>query len=1327
MDYLFLVYGLAFFLLAIIALSLRETRVSSLLPWEWLIVFGFLHAVHEWVHMLLFGLGSSVALNYLRIFFLAASYLALLIFGMKAVPRPASPGFMGLTITGLVLLVLSGAGGGPQNLIASTRYFLGLPGSLWAAWAFHIAGRSSSRDDKKYLAAVALLMACYAVVAGGVVPKAGILLASHINNDWFRSLAGFPIQVLRGGVGFGMVFILWRFYYHVMRQVLPLLSQSDRHWRYGYTFLLVAVLAVGWLLTDQLGRREEKENRREFLEMAMAASASLDPSLHEQLQGVAADEFNPAYQILRDQLIRINAASRVRWLYTMVLRDDRIVFVVDSAPEGALGHEPPGAVYDDAPPGLLEVLRTGEGRTVGPYTDKYGSFMSSFCAVKEPQQGKVVAVLGLDIDQRDWKEHLDSKRLPGLMATLLVVFLLTYMFINQQQSLKWNLLIAASERRYRTLIDGSPNGVLLLDAGGWIQSINSSGIKAFGHSPEELKRRPLFDAMPERYREQMKGAFDQALKGAKIFLEVEYPRQLDGQTLYWNITFNPIREKDGAVLQVVGVIDDVTGRNQAERALRESERKLSDIIDFLPDPTLAIDRAGVVIAWNKAMEKMTGVLKAEIVGQGHHAYGVPFYGYPRPILVDAVLHGVDDLKDRYFFIRGSGSALTAEVFSSHINSGQGAYLWVTASGLYDDAGTLIGAIECIRDVSANKKTEEDLKNAQLDLEARVAKRTAELAMTNVYLVNEISERVKTERDLSESERKYRELVDSLPQIVFETDMTGRITFINQAAYAVSGYTMEDVKKGLGMYDVFSAQDHARMKENFELFMHGGQVRGEEYTLMTKDGGRLPVVAYSRAIYKKKRPVGLAGFLVDITAHKQAEEVLRKAQAELEVRVAARTAELAATNESLKTLLGKQEVNIQLAHEVLSLINTTVPRHTRLGHQHDLFISALYLPCHLEGGDHFFAQNIPGSGRRGARTVISLKDQSGHEVGCILRSIVTDLLHHALLQPSRNLDMPDVIRELNRQIRQAKVFKEDDFFTAMNLELVHSTLQLNILSSGHPPFLFIREGRVIRLPLEKEPGSNPPMGWIDLADASMGELKLRGRDRLILYTDGFLDIPRKRELPAMSSADLCRLTQAILDEQPHAVVSDIVDELFRRMAGSPLGLRDKFTYDDDVAVLGMEIEEPGDTMEDVLRPEDADHLSRLILDLFHRIREEWMARGFEKPDMRLRMALEEALVNAWHHGNQECPDKRIVVRRQYGNDARLDVVDEGSGFDFKTLYDPRHHENRDKPAGRGLFVIRLFTEEVVWYKNGQHVAMYFARRARSEGQDRNDLKKWISLW
>ena len=92
-------------------------------------------------------------------------------------------------------------------------------------------------------------------------------------------------------------------------------------------------------------------------------------------------------------------------------------------------------------------------------------------------------------------------------------------------------------------------------------------------------------------------------------------------------------------------------RKKMENALRESEQRLSDIIDFLPDATFAIDLDGKVIAWNRSIEEMTGVKAEDIIGKGDYEYSVPFYGVRRPIMIDMVFRYDDEIKNKISFRR----------------------------------------------------------------------------------------------------------------------------------------------------------------------------------------------------------------------------------------------------------------------------------------------------------------------------------------------------------------------------------------------------------------------------------------------------------------------------------------------------------------------------------------------------------------------------------------------------------------------------------------------------------------------------------------------------
>jgi signal transduction histidine kinase len=144
---------------------------------------------------------------------------------------------------------------------------------------------------------------------------------------------------------------------------------------------------------------------------------------------------------------------------------------------------------------------------------------------------------------------------------------------------------------------------------------------------------------------------------------------------------------------------------------------LQDIIEFLPDATFVIDEAGTVVAWNRAIEKMTEVDKDAILGHGDYAYALPLYGQRRPCLIDLLRQTDKKIEAGYDFIIRRRDVLYAEYFAPNLHHGKGSYLWAKASILYDQQGNARGAIESFRDISERKAAQTRLQKVNRELEA----------------------------------------------------------------------------------------------------------------------------------------------------------------------------------------------------------------------------------------------------------------------------------------------------------------------------------------------------------------------------------------------------------------------------------------------------------------------------------------------------------------------------------------------------------------------------------------------------------------------------------
>jgi serine/threonine-protein kinase RsbW len=109
----------------------------------------------------------------------------------------------------------------------------------------------------------------------------------------------------------------------------------------------------------------------------------------------------------------------------------------------------------------------------------------------------------------------------------------------------------------------------------------------------------------------------------------------------------------------------------------------------------------------------------------------------------------------------------------------------------------------------------------------------------------------------------------------------------------------------------------------------------------------------------------------------------------------------------------------------------------------------------------------------------------------------------------------------------------------------------------------------------------------------------------------------------------------------------------------------------------------------------------------RIEEQLRHHSFEDRDLfSIRLALEEALVNAIKHGNQMNRDKKVHIRCQIEvGRFEIGIADEGPGFDPRDVPDPLCEENLERPCGRGLFLIKHYMTDVVYHPPGNRMTMY----------------------
>jgi PAS domain S-box-containing protein len=270
------------------------------------------------------------------------------------------------------------------------------------------------------------------------------------------------------------------------------------------------------------------------------------------------------------------------------------------------------------------------------------------------------------------------------------------------------------------------------------------------------------------------------------------------------------------------------------------KNRRTDIIDSLPDATFVIDSDGIVIAWNKAMEALTGVPAKSMLGKGNYEPALPFYKERRPMLADLFFMPDDEIKKHYDTVERSGDTFAADIFIPDFPP-SGAWFWAKACPLYDAQGNVSGAIESLRDISLWKRTE---------------------------------------RALRKSEEKYHELVENANSIILKWDKSGRITFFNEFAQRFFGFTSTEIlgKPVVGTIvpptESGSERDLRAMID--DIIHHPEHHIHNENENITKDGRRVWIQWHNRILLDENGQfTGLLSVGTDITEQKQAEQALRE--------------------------------------------------------------------------------------------------------------------------------------------------------------------------------------------------------------------------------------------------------------------------------------------------------------------------------------------------------------------------------------------------------------------------------------------------------------------
>jgi len=397
-----------------------------------------------------------------------------------------------------------------------------------------------------------------------------------------------------------------------------------------------------------------------------------------------------------------------------------------------------------------------------------------------------------------------------------------------------------SEEQYRSIFENAIEGFFQSTPAGRFIRVNRAFAKMCGYaSPEEMVA-AIRDIGEQHYgcskeRERFLALLNE--KGAVENFE-HTARRKDGTTFWVSVSARVVRDSNHQILYYEGSHVDIDERRRAEGRLVDAEEQYRSLFDTSTNAILIRNRAGIITMVNRAAATLLNAEKPDdLIGRSY---------------LDLV-HPEDRLLS---------AQRIEKIFQMAVAP----------------SGSVKKEMETIRPREHRMVT---LAGGIIEVESTGVAFPYKGGFFIQGIFRDITERKRAEEKLRETERKYRELAESLPQVIFEIDSTGNLAYLNHTGYELFGYSPEDVANGFSVLEAFVPDDRERVVRDILTSIEGRRLGRQEYTAVKKSGAQFPVAVHANRVLADETVTGLRGILIDLTPTRIAEEEKKKLEIQLQ--------------------------------------------------------------------------------------------------------------------------------------------------------------------------------------------------------------------------------------------------------------------------------------------------------------------------------------------------------------------------------------------------------------------------------------------------------------
>lgn len=379
-----------------------------------------------------------------------------------------------------------------------------------------------------------------------------------------------------------------------------------------------------------------------------------------------------------------------------------------------------------------------------------------------------------------------------------------------------------SEEKFRQLYENAPIPYHTLSAEGIITDVNEKWCQTLGYSKKEVIGRSIFNFIDESEKKSARLSFNHKILSKKYYLKGHERKYISksGEEKIFVINDFLLYDNNHNIKFVQTTMEDITLKKKRFEEFKELKNHFQQLFNSMIDPVAIVDNKGKILEVTKKVEKVTGFKRDELVNNNFLKTKI-FSNKTKTILIKNLLKRMSGIKIPPYEIEiltKNGDKLPFEINAEKI-----VYM-----------GTL----------------------------------------ADMVVFRDISQRKKAEKDLKDSEERYRDLFENANDLIQAVKPDGSFLYVNDAWKKVLGYTDKEIKN-ISIFDIIHPESKEHCMKIFKRVISGESFDNVEASFISKNGNVVFVEGSVNCRFVDGKPFATRGIYRDVTINKQAERDLQQ--------------------------------------------------------------------------------------------------------------------------------------------------------------------------------------------------------------------------------------------------------------------------------------------------------------------------------------------------------------------------------------------------------------------------------------------------------------------